>query len=86
MAKSVGANFAIVGHSERRDIFHETDDIVNKKMKAVLARGLTAVLCVGETYQEHKAGTAKNIVRTSIKKALRGIIDFSNIIIAYEPI
>jgi triosephosphate isomerase len=86
MAKSVGANFAIVGHSERRAIFHETDEIVNKKMKAVLAKGLTAVLCVGETIEQYKAGKTKDIVKTSITKALEGITDFSNVIIAYEPV
>lgn len=86
MAISVGANFIIVGHSERRAIFNETDEIINKKMKAVLASGVVALLCVGETLDEYKAGKTKQVVSNSIIKCLEGINDFSKVIIAYEPV
>ena len=86
MAKSVGANFVIVGHSERRKIFNETDEIVNKKMKAVLNSGMTALLCIGETLEEYNAGKTKEVLKNSLIKSLKGIDNLDNVIIAYEPI
>lgn len=86
MAKNAGANFVIVGHSERRAIFNETDEIINKKLKLILENEMTAILCVGETLEEYKAGKTKEVIKKAIEKDLDGINDFSKIIIAYEPI
>ena len=86
MAKCVGSNFVLVGHSERRKIFNETDEIVNKKIKAVLDKNMTALLCIGETLEQYNSGKTKDVLKESLLKSLEGINNFENIIIAYEPI
>lgn len=87
--KNLGCEYVIVGHSERRNYFHETDEIVNKKLKAALAVGLTPILCVGENESERKKGKAATRVVEQLKKALAGFGKLKTgqgIIIAYEPI
>ncbi len=88
MLKSIGVEYVIIGHSERRQYFNETDEIVNKKVKAVLDHELKPILCVGETLEEREKGIEEDIVGEQIKNALEGISeeDASNIVIAYEPI
>ncbi|HLR34322.1 MAG TPA: triose-phosphate isomerase [Tissierellales bacterium] len=88
MLKNIGVEYVIIGHSERRQYFNETDEIVNKKVKAVLNHGLKPILCVGETLAEREKGIEEDIVGEQIKNALEGISeeDASNIVIAYEPI
>ena len=88
MIKDVGASHIIIGHSERRQFYGETDESVNKKTKACLAVGLTAIVCVGEMLNEREAGNAETVVKTQLVGALDGLTvsDMERIIIAYEPV
>ncbi len=88
MLKSIGVEYVIIGHSERRKNFFETDEIVNKKVKAALANGLKPIICVGETIEQKEAGVTKKVVTEQVKKVLDEIKEeqIENIIIAYEPI
>ena len=78
--------FVIIGHSERRQYFNETDEIINKKIKAALKVGLKPILCIGERLEENEAGLATKVVTKQLRSALVGIDDLSKMIIAYEPI
>ena len=78
--------FAIVGHSERRALFGETDSQVSKKAKAAAANGITPILCVGESAEERRSRKAVGFVRTQIIKSLQGFVDWGNLAIAYEPV
>lgn len=86
MIKSAGAAWTILGHSERRAIFGETDADINKKVKKALADGLSVILCVGETLWEREAGAAVETVLAQVGKGLEGISDLKNVVIAYEPV
>ncbi|MBE2256310.1 MAG: triose-phosphate isomerase [Ignavibacteria bacterium] len=88
MLKSAGCEFVILGHSERRKIFNESDELINKKVIKAVDSGLTAILCVGETLEERESGKQNEIVKTQIEKDLSGItVDkLKNIVIAYEPV
>lgn len=88
MLKSIGVEYVIIGHSERRQYFGETDEIVNKKIKAAFASRLAPIVCVGETLQEREDGIAFEVITSQIQKALDGLTDeqVANTIIAYEPI
>jgi triosephosphate isomerase (TIM) len=88
MLKKLSVRFVIVGHSERRQIFGESDVDVNKKVKAVLGAGMTPILCVGETAEEHEAGATRDKVGSQIAAGLRGLTadNVSTMVIAYEPI
>lgn len=86
MLKDAGCTYAIIGHSERRKYFHETDEAVNLKTKKCLATGLKPIICVGETDEEREAGITEFIVGIQVKKALAGIADLKDITIAYEPV
>jgi len=88
MLKSIGCYYSIIGHSERRAYFHETDADVNKKLKALLENGMNAILCLGETLHQRENGETKNVVQAQLSADLYGIESrfFDNIIIAYEPI
>ena len=88
MLKSMGVEYVIIGHSERRQYFAETDETVNKRLKAALAEGLKVILCVGETLSERESGITEEIVSKQTKIALSGVEskDLENIIIAYEPV
>ncbi len=87
MLKDVGCTWAIIGHSERRQFFGETDDTVGKKTRAALAAGLGAIVCVGETLAQRDAGTTTAVVETHLG-ALRGLgVDVAErLVIAYEPV
>jgi triosephosphate isomerase len=78
--------FVIIGHSERRQYFNETDEIVNKKVKAVLKTGIKPILCVGEKLEENEAGRTKEVVSRQLGSALAGVTDLGGTVIAYEPI
>ena len=78
--------FVILGHSERRWYFGETDEIVNKKVKAALANRLKPVLCVGERLAENEAGKTEEVINRQVTGALSGIEPVSNLVIAYEPV
>lgn len=88
MLKSIGVEYVIIGHSERRQYFAETDDTVNKKIKAAFANHLKPIVCVGETLEQREAGETSTIITTQTRLALEGLTDeqVKNTIIAYEPI
>lgn len=88
MLKDLGVEYVIIGHSERRDYFKETDEIINLKVKQALANGLIPVLCCGESLGQREDGVTFDFIRMQIKIALRGVSadDVKKIIIAYEPI
>jgi triosephosphate isomerase len=88
MLKSVGVTYVIVGHSEQRSYFHETNETVNKKVKAVLTAGLLPIVCVGETLEERKTGKMESIVEAQVRGAFAGISteDALKCTIAYEPV
>lgn len=78
--------FVILGHSERRQYFAETDEIVNKKIKKALDFGLTPILCVGERLEDKEAGRTEKIIKGQVQAALAGVNPTSQLVIAYEPI
>lgn len=88
MLKSCGVKYVILGHSERRNIFKETDDLINKKVISALENDLIPILCCGETLNERKENKEKEVIENQIKKALLEVDreKISKIIIAYEPI
>jgi triosephosphate isomerase (TIM) len=86
MLKDAGCEYAIIGHSERRKYFHETDDTVNAKVKKALAVGLKPIMCVGETEEEREMSITEFVVGLQVKKGLFGIERLDDIAIAYEPV
>lgn len=86
--RDLGVDYVILGHSERREYFGETDEFINSKVKAVLSKNLRPILCVGETLEERENGKAKDKVKVQIVSDFEGLKsdDFENIVIAYEPI
>lgn len=85
MLVDIGCQYVIVGHSERRQHFNETDDIVNRKIKATKKAGLGVILCIGESLEEREAGKTFDVLHREIEKGLNGV-DLDNMVIAYEPI
>lgn len=85
MLAEIGVRYVVVGHSERRQYFGETDETVNLRLKAAQRYGLTPILCVGETKQQRDAGETELLIYTQLEKALAGV-DQEKLIIAYEPI
>ncbi len=88
MLKAVGAEYVIIGHSERRQYFGETDETVNKRVIAALAAGLKVILCVGELKEQRLSGITSEVVSMQVKLDLAGVTaaDMANVIIAYEPV
>ena len=88
MLRDVGCSHVIIGHSERRQFYGETDNAINQKTKAALAAGLTAIVCVGESLAEREAGQAETVVKGQLVKGLDGLTlgGMERIIIAYEPV
>ena len=88
MLVDAGVKYVVIGHSERRQYFGETDETVNKRTKAAIAAGLTAIVCVGEVLAEREADITEEVVSRQVKLALADIAaeDMKNIIIAYEPV
>lgn len=88
MLKEQGVDYVIIGHSERRQYFNETDETVNKKVKKALAKGLLPILCVGETLEERETDKTYEIVKAQILKALDNVEakEMKDIVIAYEPV
>ena len=88
MLKSINVEYVIIGHSERRQYFNETDETVNKKIKAAFTNGLKPIVCVGETLEQRENGETVKIITNQTKLALEGLTDeqVKNTIIAYEPI
>ena len=88
MLNDLGVEYVIIGHSERREYFSETDETVNLKTKKALAKGLIPIVCVGESLEQREAGITMDLIAIQIKKAFAGIEaeDAKKVVIAYEPI
>jgi triosephosphate isomerase len=88
MLKSAGCEYVILGHSERRMIFGESDELINKKIKAALAKGLKPIFCIGELLGQRESGETMRVVSAQIEKGLEGTTaeQMKNIVIAYEPV
>ena len=88
MLKDIGCDYVIIGHSERRQYFHETDETVNQKVKAAIAAGIKPIICVGESLAQREAGETQTLIKGQTEKALAGIdaAVIPQIVIAYEPI
>lgn len=88
MLKSLGVEYVIIGHSERRQYFQETDETVNQKVQAALEAGLVPIICVGESLDEREKGITKEVVSMQTKLALHGLTaeQVAGLVIAYEPI
>ncbi|MFV8826546.1 triose-phosphate isomerase [Alkalihalobacterium sp. APHAB7] len=84
----IGASYVIIGHSERREMFNETDETVNKKVKAAFAHRLIPIMCCGETLEQREAGQTNELVGDQVKKGLEGLSEdqVKQLVIAYEPI
>jgi len=85
MLKEMGCKYVIIGHSERRKYFNETDEMVNRKVKTTLEAELIPIICIGETGEEREMDKTESVLEKEIKQGLDGV-DVSKIIIAYEPI
>lgn len=86
MLADVGCDYVLVGHSERRQLFNETDEAVNRKVLAVREAGLSVILAVGETLQEREAETTRTVVERQLELGLRGLSNLEGIVVAYEPV
>ncbi len=88
MLKSINVEYVIIGHSERRQYYNETDETVNKKIKSAYKNELKPILCVGETLEEREAGKTEEIITNQTKKGLEGLTNeqVASTIVAYEPI
>lgn len=84
--KEYGVKYAIIGHSERRQYFGETDDGVNKRTLAALANDITPIVCVGETLEERENGKTEKVLSTQLTDGLTGVEDITKVVIAYEPV
>lgn len=86
--KDLGIGYSVIGHSERREFFAETDETVNKKAHAAFKHGIVPIICVGETLEEREAGKTNELVADQVKKALAGLTtqQVAESVIAYEPI
>ena len=88
MLTSIGVSYVIIGHSERRAMFNETDESVNKKLHAAFNHGLTPILCVGEHLEERESGKTEEVIKNQLVKDLEGLTSdqVKELVIAYEPI
>ncbi len=86
MLVEIGVDYVIIGHSERRQYFGETDEIVNKKIQAAFKHGIKPILCFGESLEEREEGREEEVIKAQILGALKDIEDIDDLVIAYEPI
>ena len=86
MLKEYGVEYVIIGHSERRQYFGETDETVNKRTLTALTAGLTPIVCVGETLEERETGKTEAVLHRQLKEGLKGVEDLTKLVIAYEPV
>jgi len=86
MLKDYGVKYVIIGHSERRQYFGETDESVNKRTLAALEAGLTPIVCVGETLEERENGLTEKVLDRQLEYGLKGVDDITKLVIAYEPV
>jgi triosephosphate isomerase len=88
MLKDLGCEYCIVGHSERREYFRETDEMVAKKAGTLIASGVKPIVCIGETLEEREKGVTFEVIETQLRGSLAGMeeADFPGVVIAYEPV
>ena len=88
MLKELDIDYVVIGHSERREYFNETDETVNKKVLKALEVGIDPILCCGETLEEREAGKTKEVCKVQVEKALENVSkdDLEKVVIAYEPV
>lgn len=88
MLEAIGVKYVIIGHSERREYFHESNEFINEKVKAVLAHNMTPILCIGEKLEDREAGRTAEVNEKQIREGLAGITaeEAKKIIVAYEPV
>jgi len=88
MLKEVGCHYVIIGHSERRQFFGETDETVNRRIRAALAQGLKVIFCMGETLKEREEGKTFSVIERQLEGGLKGLGDqeMRNMVVAYEPV
>ena len=88
MLKEVGCHYVIIGHSERRQFFGETDETVNRRIKATLSQGLKVIFCIGETLSEREKGKTFSVIERQVEVGLKGFGDkeIENMVVAYEPV
>eukprot|EP00794_Sanderia_malayensis_P015379 gene15379-16962_t len=86
MALDMGCDWVILGHSERRHIFKETDQLIGEKIKHALSSGVKVIACIGELLSEREAGKTQEVVFTQMKAISENVSDWSNVVIAYEPV
>ncbi len=88
MLSDLGCQYVIIGHSERRNFFRETDEIIARKLKQALKEGLFPIFCIGESWQERESGNTEKVLEEQLKKGLNGIAkeSLAKIVIAYEPV
>ncbi len=86
MLKEYNVEYVIIGHSERRQYFGETDETVNKRTLAAIAAGITPIVCVGESLEERESGKTEEVLYTQIREGLKDIEDIAKIVVAYEPV
>jgi len=86
MLLELGVEYVIIGHSERRQYFGETDETVNKRTLTALKKGLTPIVCVGETLEEREGNKTEEVLKVQLTEGLKGIEDLTKIVIAYEPV
>lgn len=86
MLKDYGVKYVIIGHSERRQYFGETDESVNKRTLAALNANLTPIVCIGETLEERESGKTESVLSRQLELGLKGVEDITKLVIAYEPV
>jgi triosephosphate isomerase len=86
MLLEYGVQYVIIGHSERRQYFAETDETVNKRTLTALKAGLTPIVCIGETLEEREGGKTEEVLSVQIKEGLKDVEDLTKLVIAYEPV
>lgn len=88
MLLDAGAKFVVLGHSERRQYYKESNEFINKKVKRALSENLSVILCIGETFDEHEEGRINDVLKEQISGSLKdlAVSDFKNLMIAYEPV
>lgn len=86
MIRDCGSDYVILGHSERRHIFGESDEWINRKVDAVLSGALKPILCIGETLDQRESGQTQRILKTQLEQGLAGVDSIENILVAYEPV
>ena len=86
MLKEYGVEYVIIGHSERRQYFGETDETVNKRTLTALTAGLTHIVCVGETLEERETGKTEAVLHRQLEEGLKGVEDITKLVVAYEPV